>query len=79
MAGKKPSAPGYVVLQGLPNGQWRLLGEVPRRPGLSARDARSQAILEASDGKAREGERYAAILRSEWKLAMDWGSAKKKR
>jgi len=70
--GKQPSAPGFVILRQLPNGQWQMLGEVPRKPGLTARAARSQAILDATKGKAKTGEVYAAILRSEWRLAMDW-------
>jgi hypothetical protein len=71
-AEKRPSAPGFVVLRQIANGRWRLLAEVPRKRGLSARAARSQAILDATDGKAKAGEVYAAVLRSEWRIAMDW-------
>jgi hypothetical protein len=74
---KKPSAPGFVVLNKLPNGQWQMLGEVKRTSGLTTRAARSQAILEATNGKAKAGETYAAILRSEWRIAMDWIPPKK--
>jgi hypothetical protein len=70
--GKQAIAPGYVVLHRMPDGQWRMLGEVPRKRGLTARAARSQAILDATHGAAKAGEVYAAILRSEWRLAMDW-------
>jgi hypothetical protein len=70
--GKQVSAPGFVVLRQMPDGQWQMLGEVPRKRGLTARAARSQAILDATQGKAKAGEVYAAILRSEWRLAMDW-------
>jgi hypothetical protein len=70
--GKQASAPGFVVLHRLPDEQWRMLGEVPRKRGLTARAARSQAILDATKGAAKAGEVYAAILRSEWRLAMDW-------
>jgi hypothetical protein len=70
--GKQVSAPGFVILREMLNGQWQMLGEVPRRRGLTARAARSQAILDATEGKARAGEVYAAILRSEWRIAMDW-------
>ena len=66
------SAPGFVVLRELPNGRWELLGEVPRRRGLPARAARSRAILDATGGKAKAGETYAAVLRSEWRVAQDW-------
>ena len=53
-------------------GRWELLGEAERKPGLTARAARSQAILDATGGKARAGEVYAAVLRSEWRVALDW-------
>jgi hypothetical protein len=45
---------------------------VPRKRGLPARAARSQAILDVTEGKAKAGEVYAAVLRSEWRIAMDW-------
>jgi hypothetical protein len=64
--------PGFVVLRELKNGNWELLGEVPRTRGLPARAARSRAILDATNGKAKKGEVYAAVLRSEWKVALDW-------
>jgi hypothetical protein len=67
-----PSAPGFVVLREVGNGRWELLGEVPRRRGLPARAARSRAIVDATDGKAKAGEVYAAVLRSEWRIAQDW-------
>ena len=67
-----PSAPGFVVLHQLRDGRWELLGEVPRRRGLPARAARSRAILDATGGKAKAGEVYAAVLRSEWRIAQDW-------
>ena len=66
------SAPGFVVLRELSDGRWELLGEVARRRGLPARAARSRAILDATGGKARAGEVYAAVLRSEWRIAQDW-------
>jgi hypothetical protein len=69
---KQASAPGFVVLYQMPDGQWRMLGEVPRKRGLTARAARSQAILDATKGAAKAGEVYAAVLRSEWRVAMDW-------
>lgn len=66
------TAPGFVVLRELPNGRWELVGEVPRRRGLTARAARSRAILDVTDGRAKTGEGYAAVLRSEWRIAQDW-------
>ncbi|HEY7397519.1 MAG TPA: hypothetical protein VH538_04400 [Gaiellaceae bacterium] len=72
MSEKRPSAPGFVVLRDLGGGTWQLLGEVPRRRGLPARAARSRAIMDATEGKAKRGEVYAAVLRSEWRVALDW-------
>jgi hypothetical protein len=60
------------VLRDLGGGRWELLGEVPRRRGLPARAARSRAILDATGGKAKAGDVYAAVLRSEWRIAQDW-------
>jgi len=48
-----------------------LVGEAKRRPGLSAEAARKQAVLDATDGKARPDEVYAAILRSEWRISFE--------
>jgi len=70
--GTQRPAPGFVVLQELADGTWKLLGEVPRRRGLPARAARSRAVLDATHGKADKGGVYAAVLRSEWRVAMDW-------
>jgi hypothetical protein len=69
---QRSSAPGFVVLQQVEEGRWRLLGEFDRKPGMSARAARSQAILDATRGKAKAGQVYAAVLRSEWRVALDW-------
>jgi hypothetical protein len=71
-ASRKSAAPGFVVLRQVAEGEWRLLGEVPRTRGLSARAARTRAILDATNGAARSGEVYAAVLRSEWRVALDW-------
>lgn len=68
----KKSAPGFVVLHEAEDGRWVYLGEIPRKRGLPARAARTQAILDATGGAAKAGERYAAVLRSEWRIAMDW-------
>lgn len=72
MTDPRAASPGFVVLKQVANGQWRLLGEAGRKPGLTARAARSQAILELTDGTATAGEVYAAVLRSEWRVALDW-------
>jgi hypothetical protein len=69
---EKPAAPGFVVLHELKSGKWEFLGEIPRKRGLSARAARSQAILDATGAKASKVDVYAAVLRSEWRVALDW-------
>lgn len=63
--------PGFVVLRKVGEDRWRLLGEADRKPGMTARAARAQAILDATKGKAKAGEVYAAVLRSEWRIALD--------
>jgi hypothetical protein len=63
--------PGYVVLRQVGKDRWQLVGEVNRRPGRSARDARAQAIQDATGGKAKAGDVYRAVLRSEWKIAAE--------
>ena len=68
----KHTAPGFVVLRQVAEGQWEFLGEVPRKRGLPARAARTRAILDATNSTAKDGEVYAAVLRSEWRIAMDW-------
>jgi hypothetical protein len=68
----KPRPPGFVVLRQTPAGHWRVLGEVRRKPGLTAQAARTAAIMEATEGKAKAGEIYAAVLRSEWRIAQKW-------
>ena len=66
------SHPGFVVLKQTGEGTWALVGEARRRPGLPARAARSQAILDVTGGTAKAGEVYAAVLRSEWRIAQEW-------
>lgn len=69
--GETRRAPGYVVLRQVDQDQWQLVGEADRRPGQPARKAREQAVLDATGGKAETGEVYAAVLRSEWRIALD--------
>ena len=64
--------PGFVVLRQLENGNWEVIGEFARRPGLTSKAARTRAILEATQGEAKAGDSYAAVLKSEWKIGMDW-------
>ena len=65
------SKPAYVVLRRVGKDTWKVIGEVDRQPGRTARAARAQAIEEATGGKAKPGEVYRAILRSEWRIAAD--------
>jgi hypothetical protein len=69
--GTRMGRPGFVVLRQVGDDTWQLVGEVPRRPGLPARKARGQAVLDATHGTAEPSERYAAVLRSEWRVALD--------
>jgi hypothetical protein len=71
MSEETQSAPGFVVLRYVEGTGWQMLGEVQRRRGLPARAARSQAVVDATEGAARPGEVYAAVLRSEWRVALD--------
>jgi hypothetical protein len=66
------SKPGYVVFREVSPGRWQLVGEADRQPGQTARKARAQAIADATGGKAKPGEAYAAVLRSEWRIALDY-------
>ncbi len=50
-------------------GRFELVGEARRRPGLTAKAARRQAILEAAGRDPEPGEVFAAILRSEWRVS----------
>jgi hypothetical protein len=68
--GKQPT-PGYVVLRETARGHYELVGEARRRPGLTARAARTQAVQDATNGEVEQGDVYAAILRSEWRIAFD--------
>jgi hypothetical protein len=66
-----PDAGRYVVLQQLKPDQWRVLGEVGRRPGLPARKSRVQAVRDVLGREPRKGETFAVLPRSEWRLSLD--------
>jgi len=65
------SAGGYVVLQQTKGGDWRVLGEVARRPGLPARKSRAQAVRDVLGREPKDGEVLAVLPRSEWRVALD--------
>ncbi|MFZ0829755.1 MAG: hypothetical protein WCB18_09775 [Thermoplasmata archaeon] len=72
---KKPSTKRFfVVLRKIRGNKWELIGEFDYRPGSTSQTARFLAVREASQGKARQGEVYAAVPRSEWRVALDWQS-----
>jgi hypothetical protein len=62
-------AGGYVVLREAGAGRWVVVGDVDRRPGLTARKSRVQAVRDAIGREPAEGEVYAAVPRSEWRMA----------
>jgi hypothetical protein len=65
-----PNAGAYVVFQKRGD-DWRVIAEVGRRPGLPARASRARAIRDALGREPAEGETFAVLLRSEWRLALD--------
>jgi hypothetical protein len=66
-----PRRPSYVVLRQTGSDRWQLVGEAERRPGQTARQARAQAIADATGGQAKPDEVYAAVLSIEWRVALD--------
>jgi hypothetical protein len=61
----------YVVLQRVGEDEWRVVGEVARRPGLPARRSREQAVRDALGRDPADGEAFAVLPRSEWRLSLD--------
>ena len=61
---------GYVVLQKLGDADWRLLGDVDRRPGLPARKSRARAVVDVLGRQPADGEVFAVLPRSEWRLSL---------
>jgi hypothetical protein len=58
------------VLQQLGEHEWRVIGEVGRRPGLPARRSRGQAIRDVLGREPREDEQFAVLPRSEWQVSL---------
>jgi hypothetical protein len=63
------SGAGYIVLREIEAGHWYVVGDVDRRPGLSARASRVQAIADAAGGTPDSDGVYAVLPRSEWRVA----------
>ena len=61
---------GYFVFQKVGE-DWRIVGEVTRRPGLPARKGRAQAVRDALGREPAPGEEFAVLARSEWANALD--------
>jgi hypothetical protein len=61
---------GYVVFQQLGDDEWRLLGNVDRRPGLPARKSRARAVVDVLGREPADGEVFAVLPRSEWRLSV---------
>jgi hypothetical protein len=66
-----PNAGFYVVLKKLGPDEWRVLGEVARKPGLPARKSRTQAVRDVLGREPRAEESFAVLPRSEWRLSLD--------
>ena len=66
-----PGAGGYVIFQQVGSDEWRLIGEVARRPGLPARRSRGQAVRDVLGREPRDGEVFSVLPRSEWRNALD--------
>ena len=69
MAGSGQPAGGYVVMREVEPGHWYVVGDVDRQPGLTARASRVQAIRDATGDDPVDGAVYAALPRSEWRVA----------
>ena len=67
-----PDGGRYVVLQQLGPKEWRVIGEVGRRPGLPARRSRGQAVRDVLGREPRDDEKFAVLPRSEWRLSLDY-------
>ena len=66
-----PGHGGYVVMQQVGPDTWRVIGEANRRPGLPARKSRAQAVRDVLGREPVEGEVFAVLPRSEWRVGLD--------
>jgi hypothetical protein len=67
-----PDSGRYVVLQQAGKDEWRVLGEVGRRPGIPARRSRAQEIRDVLGRDPKDDEVFAVLPRSEWRLSRDY-------
>jgi len=66
-----PKHGGYVVLQQVGADEWRMVGEIDRRPGLPARKSRAQAVRDVIGRERKADEVFAVVPRSEWRNGLD--------
>ena len=66
-----PAHGGYFVFQRVGEEDWRVIGEVARKPGLPARKSRAQAVRDVLGREPEDGEVFAVLQRSEWRNALD--------
>src|SRR4051812_41247557 len=62
-----PNHGGYVVLRHADGDEWRMIGEVDRRPGLPARKSRAQAVRDVMGRDVKDGEVFAVVPKGEWR------------
>ncbi len=65
------SSPGYFVFR-LSDGRWEMAGEANRRPGRTAKAARREAIVQVIGREPDPAERFAVVLRSEWRIGTEY-------
>ena len=66
-----PERGGYLVFQLVSEDLWRIVGDVDRQPGLTAKKARAQAVRDVLGREPEEREVHAVLPRSEWRLSLD--------
>ena len=60
-----------MVFTRLEGDDWRIVGEIQRRPGLPARRSRAQAVRDLLGREPKPEETFAVLQRSEWRNALD--------
>jgi hypothetical protein len=62
---------GYIVFQKIGDEDWKLVGQIDRRPGLPARRSRGQAVRDVIGREPKADEVFAVLPRSEWRNGLD--------
>ena len=68
----RPPHGGYIVLKQVSELDWRVVGEIARRPGMPARKGRAQAVRDVIGREAEDGEVFAVLPLSEWRVGLDY-------